>query len=262
MEININPIALDLGYFKIHWYGLMYLLAFLLAYLVGSYRAGTLPDWTKEQVSDLVFYMALGAVLGGRLGYVFFYNFPEFMKDPLYLFKVWDGGMSFHGGLLGTVAAMFLFMRKTSKTFFNVADFATVIVPLGLAAGRFGNFINGELWGKPTDLPWGMIFIQGGQSIARHPSMLYEMVLEGFVLFAIMWWFVKKPRPLAAASGLWLMMYGMFRFAVEFVREPDRQLRYLAWDWLTMGQVLSTPMIIIGVALLVYAYRSQSKPIQ
>jgi len=259
MEISINPVALDLGFIKIHWYGLMYLIAFISVYFLGTYRAEKKSDWQKSEIQDLVFYGALGAVIGGRIGYTLFYDLSVFIESPLNIFKIWQGGMSFHGGLLGAIAGLYLYARKTSRSFIGVSDFVAPLVAIGLGAGRLGNFINGELWGKPTDLPWGMIFLNTDSSgLARHPSMLYELLLEGIVLFIIVWVFSSKQRPACAVTGLWLLLYGIFRFLVEFVRLPDAHIGYLAWDWLTMGQILSLPMILSGFILLAYAYRKNA----
>jgi len=187
-----------------------------------------------------------------------FYDFASFLDNPLKLFKVWEGGMSFHGGLLGVLVAGWLFGKKYNKGFFEVTDFVAPLVPIGLGAGRMGNFINGELWGKQTDLPWGMIFKNtDALGLVRHPSMLYELALEGLVLFTIIWWFSSKPRPLAMVSGLWVLLYGLFRFVVEFVRLPDAHLGYLAWDWLTMGQVLSLPMVLTGLLIMLWSYQKK-----
>lgn len=248
---NINPIALDLGFIQIYWYGIMYLLAFLSAYLLATHRAKQLSDWNKQQIEDLIFYGAIGVVVGGRLGYALFYNFSVFVADPLSIFAVQNGGMSFHGGFLGVALAMWLFNRKYHKTFFSTVDFVVPLVPLGLGFGRIGNFINGELWGKITTSPFG-VFIQE-QGVARHPSQLYEAFLEGLVLFVVLWVFSSKSRKPMAISALFLILYGLFRFIIEFVRVPDVQLGYLAFDWLTMGQLLSLPMIVLGVFLLLKA---------
>lgn len=245
---NINPIALDLGFIQIYWYGIMYLLAFLSAYLLANHRAKQLDSWNKQQIEDLIFYGAIGVVVGGRLGYVLFYNFGVFIADPLSVFAVQNGGMSFHGGLLGVILAMILFNRKYNKHLFSTVDFMAPLVPLGLGFGRIGNFINGELWGKVTTSPLGM-FIQE-QGVARYPSQLYEAFLEGLVLFVVLWLFSQKTRAPMAVSALFLIFYGLFRFAIEFVRVPDVQLGYLAFEWLTMGQLLSLPMIILGLYLL------------
>jgi len=255
---DIDPVAISLGPVKIHWYGLMYVIGFLALWYFASRRAKQ-PDsgWTAEQVSDFVFYGALGVILGGRLGYMLFYNLPHYLAHPLDVFKVWQGGMSFHGGLIGVLLAMLYFARKTGKTFFTVADFFAPWVPIGLGLGRLGNFINHELWGRTTDGPWGMVFREAGP-LPRHPSQLYQAALEGLALFVILWLFARKPRPTASVSGLFLICYGLFRILVEFVREPDPQLGYLAFGWLTMGQVLSVPMILFGVGLMVWAYKKKA----
>jgi len=255
---NMNPIALKLGPFSIYWYGVMYLVGFFGVWGLAYYRSRRSKGvWNADQVSDLIFYGALGVILGGRLGYVLFYNFSQWLHDPLYLFKIWEGGMSFHGGLLGVLTAMWWFSRKYKKTFFEVTDFIIPMVPIGLGAGRIGNFINGELWGKVTQLPWGMVFPAAGPS-PRHPSQLYEFLLEGVVLFSIFWIYSRKPRITGQVSALFLVFYGVFRFLIEFVRVPDVQLGYLAFGWLTMGQLLSLPMIFFGVALFVIARTKKS----
>lgn len=253
----IDPVALQLGPLKIHWYGLMYLTGFFFAWWLGNRRARQ-PDsgWNDEQISDLIFYGAMGVILGGRIGYMLFYNFPELAANPLNLFKIWEGGMSFHGGMLGVAVALWLFARKYHKTFFQVADFTIPLVPIGLGAGRIGNFINGELWGRVTDVPWAMVFPTGGD-LPRHPSQLYQATLEGLVLFLLVWIYSSKPRPAMAVSGLFLIGYGSVRCLVELVREPDAQLGYLAFGWVTMGQVLSLPMILIGAGLMIWAYKKR-----
>jgi len=253
---EIDPVLVSLGPLKVHWYGAMYALAFILGWWFATHRAKQ-PNsgWNTEEISDFVFFVALGVILGGRVGYVLFYNFPEFIANPLMLFKVWQGGMSFHGGVLGVMLAMYFYGRKTNRPFLAVLDYVGPFIPAGLFTGRVGNFINAELWGKPTDLPWGMVFPNGGP-LPRHPSMLYEAFLEGIVLFVVLWLFSSKSRPLGAISGLGLMLYGVFRFLVEFVRIPDDHLGYLAFNWLTMGQILCVPMIIGGAWLLWRAYQS------
>ncbi|EEX38283.1 MULTISPECIES: prolipoprotein diacylglyceryl transferase [Vibrio] len=253
---NIDPVLFSIGPLSVRWYGMMYLFGFLFAMWLANRRADKPGSgWTREQVSDLLFAGFLGVVIGGRVGYVLFYNFELFLADPLYLFKVWTGGMSFHGGLLGVITAMFWYARRQQRTFFGVADFVAPLVPFGLGMGRLGNFMNSELWGRVTDVPWAFVFPNGGP-LPRHPSQLYELVLEGIVLFFILNWFIKKPRPLGAVSGLFLIGYGTFRFLVEFVREPDVQLG-LFGDVISMGQILSTPMIIFGMILMVWAYQRQ-----
>ncbi len=248
---NINPIALDLGFVQIYWYGVMYLLAFLSAYLLAIYRAKHSNEWNKQQVEDMVFYGAIGVVFGGRIGYILFYNFGAFLSDPLSIFALQNGGMSFHGGFLGVLLAMVLFNRKHNKTFFATMDFVAPLVPLGLGFGRLGNFINGELWGKVTTSPLGM-YIQE-QGVSRYPSQLYEAFLEGLVLFVVLWTVSKKPRAPMTQSALFLILYGVFRFIIEFVRVPDVQLGYLAFGWLTMGQLLSLPMVVLGIYLFLKA---------
>ncbi len=256
---QIDPIALQLGPLKVHWYGLMYLVGFAAAWWLGTQRAKQPHSPFKpEQVADLIFYGALGAVLGGRLGYILFYDLPNYMDHPLNVFKVWEGGMAFHGGMLGVFVAMWLYGRKLNLGFFTVTDFLAPLVPIGLGMGRIGNFINGELWGKVTDVSWGMVFPYAG-SLPRHPSQLYQALLEGLILFLILWLFSSKQRPPMAVSGLFLLCYGAFRFIVEFVREPDTHLGYQAFGWLTRGQELSLPMIVIGLGMLVWAYQRKTK---
>ena len=256
---DIDP-AIHLGPLTVHWYGVMYLVGFVLAWLLGRYRAGK-PEWawTKDDVADLILYAALGVIVGGRIGYVLFYGMDRFAADILYPFKLNDGGMSFHGGLVGVLLALYLFARKQERRYWEVMDYIAPLGPLGLFFGRVGNFINGELWGAPTDLPWAMAFPSGG-GIPRHPSMLYEAILEGLVLFAILWWFSSRRPPVRAVSGLFLIGYGVFRFLVEFVREPDAHIGYLFGGWFTMGMALTVPMILGGIVLLWLAYRDPVAP--
>ena len=255
----IDPVAVSIGAVKIHWYGIMYLIGFAAVYLLGQHRAKQAWSPIKpEAIEDLVTYGAMGVILGGRIGYILFYNFSAFLENPLILFKIWQGGMSFHGGMLGVFAAMAWFAKKQNCTLWQLTDLIAPIAPIGLGAGRLGNFINSELWGRPTDVPWAMIFPNGGD-VARHPSQLYEAFLEGLVLFVIVWIYTQKPRPTMATTGLAVMCYGCFRFFVEFYRLPDAHLGYLALDWVTMGQILSTPMIIIGAVLMVFAYKKYEK---
>jgi phosphatidylglycerol:prolipoprotein diacylglycerol transferase len=251
---HIDPVALSLGPIKIHWYGLMYLVGFACFWALGSLRARREEFAIKpEEVSDFLFYGAVGVVLGGRIGYVLFYGFEDLLADPLSIFRVWEGGMSFHGGLIGVIVAIALYARKLHTGFFNMADFVAPMVPLGLFAGRIGNFINGELWGRPTEVPWGMVFPHV-DLLPRHPSQLYQAALEGLLLFVILWAYSAKPRPAAAVSGLFLVGYGVFRFIVEFFRQPDAQLGYVAFGWMSQGQLLSLPMIVGGLALMGWAY--------
>lgn len=256
---DFDPVALSLGPLNIHWYGITYIIAFGGAWLLANHRARKHPQlsgiWTAEQISDLVFYGALGAVLGGRLGSLFFYSFDQFLADPTWVFRIWQGGMSFHGGLIGVLTAFYWYSRKLNKKYFEVLDFIAPFAPFGIASVRMGNFIGQELWGRPTDVPWGMVFPNARDGLARHPSQLYEFALEGVVLFAVLWWFTSKPRPRYAASGIFGIGYGSARFFVEFFREPDYNKGFIAFDWLTMGQLLSTPMIIAGAAMLYFAYR-------
>ncbi len=251
---DINPILLQIGPLKIHWYGMMYLAGFGMAWWLGNRRLRHNTIFTSEQLSDLIFYAAIGIVLGGRFGYILFYDLANYIAEPLNMFKIWQGGMSFHGGFIGVLIAVWLYARKLNLPFFKVTDFIAPLIPFGLGAGRIGNFINGELWGRHTDLPWGMVFSQI-DNIPRHPSQLYQAILEGLVLFAILWFFSKRPRPIMAVSGLFLIFYGLFRFLVEFVREPDYHLGFIAFDWMTMGQILTIPMLIVGIVLIKLAYR-------
>lgn len=256
---KINPVAVQLGPLKVHWYGIMYIIGFAGAWLLAKTRIRRPDiDLTNEQLADFLFYAALGVLLGGRIGYMLFYNFPTLIHTPLTLFKVWDGGMSFHGGLLGVIVAMVWFGKRQQKPVFLLTDFAAPLVPIGLGAGRIGNFINGELWGRVTTVPWAMIYPQAGP-LPRHPSEIYEFLGEGVLLFIILWLFSSKPRPRMAVSGLFLLGYGCIRFTLEFFRQPDRQLGFIAFNWLTMGQLLCIPMAIIGIGLLWLAYQRGSE---
>jgi phosphatidylglycerol:prolipoprotein diacylglycerol transferase len=270
---HIDPVIVGFGPVAIRWYGLAYLTGFVVAWWLGNRRARSLhTDWTAQQVSDVIFYGALGAVFGGRIGYVFFYGFKQFLADPIWLFRIWDGGMSFHGGLLGVIVAFWLFARSTHRTFFQVSDFVAPLVPPGLGFGRLGNFANTELPGRMTDSPFGIIYPCHADAIramnplctgqwedfARHPSPLYQAFAEGIVLFAIVWLFSSKPRATGAVSGVFLISYGLLRVATEFFREPDVQLGFIALNWLTMGQLLSIMMIGFGIVLLVLSRRKSA----
>jgi phosphatidylglycerol:prolipoprotein diacylglycerol transferase len=255
---QIDPVIFSIGPVAVRWYGLMYLVGFAAAYFLAKTRLKRV-GWSEEDLSDLLFWGFIGVVVGGRLGYVLFYQFSSFLADPLYLFKIWTGGMAFHGGLLGVLAALWLFARKKGVSFLTVGDFVAPIVPLGLAAGRIGNFINGELWGRVTDVPWAIIFPSAGPE-PRHPSQLYQFALEGMALFAILWLYSRKPRPTGAVGGLFLVGYGTFRFIVEFARQPDAHLG-LNTLGLSQGQMLSIPMILLGLGLIVYAYKKNKKEV-
>lgn len=255
---DIDPIAVDFGVIKIHWYGISYVAGILLAWWLLHRRSKKdYWDWSKEQVSDLVFYTTMGIILGGRLGSVLFYNLPYYLQHPLEIIMINKGGMSFHGGLIGVCIALWIFGRTQHKGFFAVTDFVAPAAPVGLFFGRLANFVNGELWGRPTDVPWAMVFPRA-DNLPRHPSQLYEAFLEGIVLFIILWWFSRKPKPVMAVSGLFLTIYGLFRGSVEWFRQPDQQLGFLAGGWLTMGMLLSLPMLVTGIALLVLAYRNKT----
>ncbi len=251
---EIDPIIFSVGPLAIRWYGLMYVIGFIAAWILASRRARERRSPVKpNQVDDLIFLAMIGVIVGGRLGYSIVYGWELWLDDPLYVFKITQGGMSFHGGLVGVMVAMWLFGRNRGLGMWQVTDFVAPLVPIGLGTGRIGNFINNELWGKPTDMPWG--FNVNGQIL--HPSQLYEALLEGLVLFSILWVFSSRPRPHMAVSGMFLLWYGFFRFFVEFYRLPDADLGYLAFGWVTMGQILTAPMIIAGAILLFLAYRNE-----
>jgi phosphatidylglycerol:prolipoprotein diacylglycerol transferase len=251
-----DPVAVAIGPVAIHWYGLMYLVGFAAAWWLMRRRARLRRDlaWRFDDIDDLLFWGAVGVIVGGRLGYVVFYNIAGWIEDPLMVFRIWEGGMAFHGGLIGVIVALTWFARRRGKAAWDVLDFVAPVVPIGLGAGRIGNFINGELWGRVTDVPWGMVFPGAGPE-PRHPSQLYEFALEGVLLFAVLWWFSARPRPRMAVSGMFLVLYGVLRFAVELVRMPDRYFGLLLGDWLTMGQLLCVPMVIVGALMLYWAYR-------
>ena len=254
---QFDPIALQFGPLAIRWYGLMYLIGFGAFFFLGRMRARR-DAWrgiNEALIDDLLFFGVLGVILGGRLGYILFYKPVYYLSHPLEIFMVWQGGMAFHGGFLGVLIAMALVARKHKLSWLAVTDFIAPLVPLGLASGRLGNFINGELWGRvaPADLPWSMVFASGGP-LPRHPSQLYQFAMEGLLLFALLWFYSSRPRPIGAISGLFLAGYGVFRFVAEFFREPDDFLGLLAFS-LSMGQWLSLPMIVTGIAMLAWSYR-------
>lgn len=255
----IDPIIFSIGPVALRWYGMMYLIGFLGAMFIANKAADkSNGEWTREQVSDLLFYGFLGVILGGRAGYVFFYQFDYFLSNPVYLFQIWQGGMSFHGGLLGVILAVFLFAKKTQKSFLAVGDFVAPLVPIGLGMGRLGNFINAELWGRQTDVPWAMVFPTDSLQVPRHPSQLYEFFLEGVVLFFMLMYVTRKPRALGLASGTFLIGYGVFRSIVEFYREPDAHLG-LYFSFISKGQILSIPMILAGIFIIYIGYQLQEK---
>lgn len=258
---DFDPVALSLGPLQVRWYGLMYLFGFASGWLLARSRAARPGSgWTPAMVDDFITWCVLGLVLGARLGYVLFYDLPSYISDPLSILQVWHGGMSFHGGLIGLCVVVWFFGRKHKKTFLEIGDFLSPLAPPGLFFGRLGNFINGELWGGPTNQPWGVVFPDpraGG--VARHPSQLYEAGLEGLVLFTVLWMYSSKKRPSGAVMGLFLALYGLFRFLVELIREPDPQLGYLAFGWVTMGQLLSLPMVLVGLWLMFRAYATAGK---
>lgn len=255
---EIDSVAFSVGSLKVHWYGLMYLFGFIGAWIYGVQRTKRDDlDWTRRQVEDVIFYGALGVILGGRLGYTLFYGWDVFLDNPVSIFYIWKGGMSFHGGMLGVFLAMLVYARRNGKQFFDVTDFIAPWVPIGLGAGRIGNFINGELVGRVAspDLPWAMVFPYIDQQ-PRHPSQLYQALTEGLLLFLILWLYSSKPRPRMAVSGVFMIGYGSFRFTTEFFRTPDAHLGFVAFDWLTMGQLLSLPMVLVGILLLGLAYKN------
>ncbi|XOV90743.1 MAG: prolipoprotein diacylglyceryl transferase [Pseudomonadota bacterium] len=253
---DIDPVAISLGPLSIHWYALSYMVGIAITWWLVGYRARHRPDldWNPEQISDLVFYGVLGVIVGGRLGYVLFYNLPVLAADPLSLFRIWEGGMSFHGGMLGVLVGMYLYARWHGRHFFQITDYIAPAIPIALGCGRLGNFANGELPGRVTDLPWALVY--PGDVVGRHPSSLYQFVLEGIVLFALMWVYSNRPRPMMAVSGLFLLGYGSLRIVAEFFREPDAHIGFIAWGWVTVGQTLSLPMALAGAGMMVFAYRS------
>ena len=256
---QFDPVAIQLGPLAVRWYGLTYLIGFALCWFAGRYRIKNRPGgvWAAHYLDDALFYGILGTIIGGRLGYVLFYKFTEYAAAPWKVFYVWEGGMSFHGGFLGVALVMAWYAWSRRQNWLAVTDFIAPLVPLALGAGRLGNFINAELWGRPATVPWAMIFPDVDR-VPRHPSQLYEFALEGVVLFALLWWFSSRPRPRGAVSAAFLIGYGLFRFVVEFTREPDPFLGLLAFG-MSMGQLLSAPMVIAGIALMVWAYRPAAR---
>lgn len=276
--VDFDPVALDLGLVQVHWYGITYLLAFVVCWALLRVRARQ-PHWsiTPTQVGDYLFWVIVGVIVGGRLGYALFYGLDRWLADPLFVFRIQDGGMSFHGGMIGVLVALALYARRIGMGILKLGDFTAQVVPLGLAFGRIGNFVGGELWGRTSDVPWAVVFpaslparlrdpevleqarAAGELAVfARHPSQLYQAALEGLLLFAVVWIFARKPRPAGAVGGLFLVGYAVFRGIAEFFREPDAHLGFVAFEWLTMGQLLSIPMLLAGIGLLVYAYRSRA----
>lgn len=266
---EIDPVAVSIdaftiagksfGPFNIHWYGLMYLVGFAGGWFLAVYRAKKSERVIRpDQAEDLTFYSAMGVIIGARVGYVVFYNFSAWMDDPLMIFRLWEGGMSFHGGLLGLATAMLIYAAKIKRNFFDLVDFIAPFAPIGLFFGRIGNFIGGELYGRATDVPWAMIFPKD-PGVPRHPSQLYEAFLEGIVLFILLFWFSQKNRPRGAVIGLFLLGYGSFRFFVEFFREPDAHIGFAAFQWMTRGQELCLPMIVGGLGIMIWAYRRDAK---
>ena len=245
---HINPVAISIGPFAIRWYGLSYLLGFMGCYWLSIVR-GRGTEWNTQKLSDVLFYVALGIIFGGRLGYICFYQPADIFNDPLSLFRFWEPGRSFHGGMLGVFLALLIYVKFDGKKFISLTDFIAPCVPIGLGCGRIGNFINAELYGRVTELPWGMVFPHAGP-FPRHPSQLYEFFLEGVVLCLVLVWYARKPRLLGAVSGMFLLGYGVMRCLVELVREPDHGYGFIALPWLTMGQILSIPMIILGLYML------------
>ena len=272
----IDPVIVSIGPLAIHWYGLMYVVGFAAAWLLARRRAGA-PEstWRPVDVDDLIFFAAIGVIAGGRIGWLLFYGGEQVIADPITIIQIWKGGMSFHGGLVGVIVAVALFARRRERRIADVLDFLAPLPGIGILAGRIGNFINGELWGKPTEVPWAFVldpstlhplqrdgalqlcerFDVDPCVIQVHASQLYQGLLEGLLVFIIVWAFTMKPRPRLAPSGLFLLGYGICRFLIEFVRVPDLNRGYILFDWVTMGQILSTPMILVGIALLVVAYR-------
>lgn len=242
---NFDPVALSIGPLVVRWYGLCYVFGFLGCYGLSVYR-GRGTQWTAQKLADVLFFVAAGIIIGGRVGYILFYFPQEILDNPLTLFAFWEPGRSFHGGLLGVLAALLIYVKFKWHAFIELTDFIAPAVPIGIGFGRLGNFINAELYGRITDVPWGMVFPYAG-SLPRHPSQLYELLLEGIVLCVWLLWYARRPRQLGAVSGMFLLGYGLMRSIVELVREPDLSHGFIIGDWLTMGQLLSLPMIVLGL---------------
>lgn len=258
---TIDPVIVHLGPLAVRWYGVMYLLSFAAVWWLTVKRSssGLIAIKTRQEAEDMIFYGALGVILGGRIGYVLFYQLGEFLHNPLFLFKITQGGMSFHGGLIGVLVALALFARKIQQPFFAVMDIVAPLTPIGLGLGRLGNYINQELWGRATDVPWAMVFPADSLQLPRHPSQLYQFALEGVLLFVLLYWFSRKPRAQGLISGLFLTLYALFRFTVEFFREPDAFLGLDALGWMTRGQELCIPMFIAGIIICVWSIRRNQK---
>lgn len=249
---SIDPVAISLGPVSIHWYALSYLIGIGLVWLTLRYRTRVYQlDWTQDDLSDIVFYAVLGVLLGGRIGYMLFYGWEALLRDPLSALKIWEGGMSFHGGLIGVLIGVWFFARRKGVSFFAVTDFIAPSIPLALGCGRIGNFINGELPGRVTDVSWALVY--PGELVGRHPSSLYQALLEGPVLFAMLWVFAMKPRPLMVISGMFLVGYGSLRVLSEAFREPDSHIGFVMFNWVTQGQLLSVPMVLLGISFVVYS---------
>ena len=272
---DIDPAIFSLGPLAVRWYGLAYLAAFAVCWWLGNWQSRRrFPGWTKEQVSDLVFFGAVGAIIGGRLGYSLFYGFESLQRDPLFILRIWEGGMSFHGGLLGALAALSVFAHRTKRSFWQVTDFVAPLAPIGLGLGRLGNFANTELPGRAADIPWALVYPCQADAIravnplctgiwepfARHPSPLYQALAEGAVLFALVWWAAARPRPTAFISGVFLTGYGALRLITERFREPDGHLGFLFFDAVTMGDLLSLPMALAGILIIVWARSERRRP--
>ena len=257
---QINPVAFAIGPLRLHWYGITYIVGFVAGWLLGRYRASRHGScWRTDEVDDLATCSMVGVLFGARLGYILFYDLDAYLADPWEILRIWNGGMSFHGGLLGVLLAALLWKLIHRKRFLDVTDFLAPLVPLGLFCGRIGNFINAELWGKVTGMEWGMVFPGAGNQ-PRHPTQLYEAGLEGLLLFLILWLYSRKPRPIGAVSGLFAVLYSLFRIGVEFFRLPDEHLGYIFFNWVTMGQLLSLPLLLLGVLLLFAASHEKKHP--